>query len=92
MQFLVFCLFIRNGTLLLSNGCGPIVLSAFLSYFVDRREKDASKRHLRAPERKALGQLFKLSWLIARDLVLACQALLDVLIEEGRHVVFCSVS
>lgn len=32
-----------------------------------------------------LGQLFKLSWLIARVLLWACQALLDVLIEERRH-------
>ncbi|KAG1961994.1 hypothetical protein F2P79_005760 [Pimephales promelas] len=56
-------------------------------------EKDASRRHLKAPERKALGQLFffKLSWLIVGVLVLACQAFLDVLIEEGRHVVFCTV-
>ncbi len=40
----------------------------------------------------ALEQLFKLSWLIARDLVLACQALLDVLVVERRHDIYASRS
>lgn len=72
VQFLVFCLFVRNGTLLWRNGCGPIVLFSAILLIAGKKtlvnviSGRRKERHLGSSSSWAGWSLGILCWLVKR--------------------------